>query len=129
HLVGPRGVAASPLGPAPPPPAEPVGQPAALTLLTADGELHPIFVHFGLRLAVNDERDRGREGHRRPAIERRELLAVQHERRRHHAALWTGSALAVPRDAERPRIRKNGDVEVHRRLRRAVEPEKGGNRL
>jgi hypothetical protein len=101
--------------------SELVGEPAALDFLAAGGQLVPVIVDLLLGVAIDDERDRGREAVRRPAIERDERLTVELEAGGHPPSPSAGPRVAIT--AYRPclGILENRRVEVHRLFRLAVE--------
>src|SRR5262249_42129389 len=82
----------------------------------------------GLRLAVDVERDRRREGVDRAAVEPDVLLAAESELDRHHFAGRAGAAFGIPGDIAYFGIRearslKNGNIEVRGLLGLAIEPQ------
>ena len=104
--------------------AELVDEPAALHFLPARGQLAPVVVHLGLRLAGDEQRDRLGELERRAAVQQHQLLPVQREGRRHQAALRAGAGVAVARGADDLRVLEHGRVEIRRVLGLVVERQK-----
>src|SRR5271156_3595812 len=89
-----------------------VCEPAALLRLSAFHEAVPQFVHFFLRLAGHEERDRRREGELRATVQRDELLTIELERHGHDRSFRTGPCIAVTHDADDIRALKNGGIEI-----------------
>src|SRR5216684_421295 len=109
--------------------AELVLEPAAHLLLSAGGELLPQLVDLFLGLAIRDERYRLRELELRPAVQGDEFLPVQLENRGHDRALRPGPRVSIADDLSLLRILENGDIEIHRLLGPAVEPQEWGDFL
>src|SRR5437773_6807282 len=109
--------------------AELVLEPAAHLLLSAGGELLPLLVDLFLGLAIHDERYGLRDLEPRPAVQGDEFLPVQLEHRGHDRALRPRSRVSVADDLSLFRIPENGDIEIHRLLGPAVEPQEWGDFL
>src|SRR2546422_8170032 len=103
--------------------AELVLEPAAHLLLSAGGELLPLLVDLFLGLAIHDERYGLRELELRPAVQGDKFLPVQLEHRGHDRSLRPGPRVSVADDLSLFRILENGDIEIHRLLGPAVEPQ------
>src|SRR5205807_387347 len=100
-----------------------VGQPAAAVFLAVGGQLLPQRVDFLLGLAVDEERDRRREGELRATVERMELLPFDLEDHGHRASLRPGARFAVTRDLGDLRILEDRGVELRGLFGLAVEPQ------
>ena len=105
--------------------AELVGEPAALDMLAALRKLLPQRIDFSLVVAIDHERNRGRELVVRAAVQRQESLAVDLEENRHHRALLAGRELAVARRRQNAAVRKDREVVGDRLFGVEIEPETG----
>src|ERR1700733_12115173 len=94
-------------------------------MLAALRKLLPQRVDFSLVVAIDYERDCGRELVLRPAIQRQESLAVDLEENRHHRALLAGSEFAVARRRQNAAVRKDLEIVADGLLGVGIEPETG----
>src|SRR5438445_123692 len=91
--------------------------------LSACRKLPPQLVHFLLRLAVHEQRDRRRERVLGAAVQGVEVLSLERERAGHDRALGPRPRVAVPRHAPDLRVLEDRHVEIHRLFGVAVEPQ------
>ena len=108
---------------------ESVLEPTALRLFTAiSGEFLPKIIHFFLRLAVHDERDRFIEFELRSAVQSDELLAFELELNRQHRSRRPparfGRLLIVAEDSPDLRVLEDRRVKLHRFFGLLIEPQK-----
>src|SRR5215469_11143201 len=73
-------------------------EPTASVPSSARRELFPQGVDFLLRLAIDEEGDRRREGVLRPAVQSDKILPFDLECDRHDGTLWSGSGFTVTRN-------------------------------
>src|SRR5439155_20008481 len=97
-------------------------QPAAGSrLAAAGGELVPEVVDLLLRLAVHEHREALAEAEGRPAVHGHERLPIELETRVQHLALGDRALRIALHDADDPRVRDYGGVELDRLLGPVLE--------
>jgi hypothetical protein len=87
-------------------------------------ELRPVVIHFFLRVATHDKRDRFSEVELWAAIECGELLAVELEFDGEDAAFRAGTCFGCTYPVEATGVLEDGEVERDGFFRIGVEPEK-----
>ena len=92
-------------------------EPATSRFLAASRKLLPEVIDLLLRLAAHEERDGFRELELRPAVQRVELLAIEHKGRGHRG------------DADNLRVPEDGRVKCCGLLGLAVEPQERSDLL